>query len=58
MRHLPRPCLVDTNVAIVANGKSRQADESLVEDCIDAILEVTSNEHCHGTRCSGAGFPS
>lgn len=41
MKHLPLPCLVDTNVAIVANGKSEQADESLVEICIDAILEVT-----------------
>lgn len=43
MKHLPRPCLVDTNVAVVANGKSEQADDSLVEKCIDAILEVTRN---------------
>lgn len=41
MKHLPRPCLVDTNVPIVANGKSEQADDSLVEACIDAILELT-----------------
>ena len=43
MKHLPRPCLVDTNVAIVANGKSEQADDSLVEKCINAILELTRN---------------
>ena len=41
MSRVPRPCLVDTNVAIVANGKSEQADEELVEKCIDAILEIT-----------------
>lgn len=43
MCHIPRPCLVDTNVAIVANGKSEQANDSLVEQCIDALLEVTQN---------------
>jgi len=43
MRHIPRPCLVDTNVIIVANGKSEQADDSMVEKCIDAILELTTN---------------
>lgn len=42
MSRIPRPCLVDTNVAIVANGKSEQADEDLVEKCIDAILEITT----------------
>lgn len=42
MKTIPRPCLVDTNVAIVANGKSEQADDSLVEKCIDALLEVTA----------------
>jgi hypothetical protein len=41
MKGIPRPCLVDTNVAIVANGRSEQADDSMVEKCIDAILEVT-----------------
>lgn len=42
MSRVPRPCLVDTNVAIVANGQSEQADEDLVERCIDAILEITT----------------
>lgn len=42
MSKIPRPCLVDTNVAVVANGKSPQADDDLVEKCIDAILEVTA----------------
>ena len=37
-----RPCLVDTNVAIVANGKSEQAPDDLVEKCIDVILELIS----------------
>jgi len=41
MSKLPRPCLVDTNVAVVANGKSDQADDSLTEACIDALLDVT-----------------
>lgn len=43
MPGIPRPCLVDTNVAIVANGKSEQSNDALVEMCIDAILEVTRN---------------
>jgi hypothetical protein len=38
---LPRPCLVDTNVAIVANERSDQASASLELACIDAILEIT-----------------
>jgi len=41
MRTIPLPCLVDTNVAVVANGRSDQADDALIEKCIDAILEVT-----------------
>lgn len=41
MTEIPRPCLVDTNVAIVANGRSEQADDSLVEKCIDALLQIT-----------------
>ncbi|MBM3880200.1 MAG: hypothetical protein FJ387_10855 [Verrucomicrobia bacterium] len=41
MTPVPRPCLVDTNVAVVANGNSDQADDSLVEKCIDALLELT-----------------
>lgn len=32
--------IVDTNVAIVANGKSEQASEDLVEKCIDALMEI------------------
>lgn len=43
MKKIPRRCLVDTNVAIVANGKSEQAEDSLVEKCIDAILNLTKN---------------
>jgi hypothetical protein len=43
MCNIPRPCLVDTNVAIVANGNSEQADDALMEKCIDAILELTQN---------------
>jgi hypothetical protein len=42
MKKIPKWCLVDTNVAIVANGKSEQADDALVEKCIDAILKITS----------------
>lgn len=53
MKQIPRPCLVDTNVAIVANGKSEQADDSLVEKCINAILEVT---HKGGLVIDEAGF--
>ncbi len=42
MKNIPKWCLVDTNVAIVANGKSEQADDLLVGKCIDAILKITS----------------
>ena len=41
MTRLPRPCIVDTNVAIVANGRSEQADDALTEKCIDIILQIT-----------------
>jgi hypothetical protein len=41
MNGLPDFCVVDTNVPIVANEKSPQADDSLVEKCIDALLELT-----------------
>jgi hypothetical protein len=41
MKRLPRQCVVDTNVAVVANGKSDQADDSLTEACVDALLEIT-----------------
>lgn len=41
MNRLPDFCVVDTNVPIVANGNSPQADDSLVEKCIDALLELT-----------------
>jgi len=34
---------VDTNVAIVANGKSTQASDDLVEKCIDAIQRLTTD---------------
>src|SRR5436189_2034270 len=37
-----RPCVVDTNVAVVANGRSPQASDELVEKCIDAITEITT----------------
>jgi len=40
---MPRLRLVDTNVAIVANGNSEQATENLPERCIDALLEITKN---------------
>jgi hypothetical protein len=43
MNPLPRPCLVDTNVPIVANGHSPQADDDLVEKCIDALLTITND---------------
>jgi hypothetical protein len=32
---------VDTNVAIVANGHSEQANDALVGECIDALLQLT-----------------
>ena len=41
MNGLPDFCVVDTNVPIVANEKSPQADDFLVERCIDALLELT-----------------
>lgn len=41
MKSLPEYCLVDTNVPIVANGHSEQADDALIEKCIDAIVEIT-----------------
>jgi hypothetical protein len=41
MKLLSRLCVIDTNVAIVANGESEQADDALVEKCIDALLELT-----------------
>jgi hypothetical protein len=37
----PKWCLVDTNVAIVANGRSRQASRDLTRKCIDALQEIT-----------------
>ncbi len=42
MNRVPDFCLVDTNVPIVANGKSPQANDLLVEKCIDALLELTT----------------
>jgi hypothetical protein len=41
MSNVPRPCLVDSNVPIVANGRSAQTNDDLVEKCIDALLEIT-----------------
>lgn len=41
MRRLPNPCVVDTNVAIVANGASEQADDDLTLECIEAIMTLT-----------------
>jgi hypothetical protein len=41
MNTLPRWCLVDTNVAIVANGKSEQANDDLVDQCIQVLLDLT-----------------
>lgn len=37
---LPLPCIVDTNVAIVANGDSPQASLESQLLCIDALLEI------------------
>lgn len=37
----PKWCLVDTNVAIVANGRSAQASSDLTRKCIDALQEIT-----------------
>jgi hypothetical protein len=42
MSRIPRPCLVDTNVATIANGKSYQAEDELVEKCIDALMEIAT----------------
>jgi hypothetical protein len=36
-----RPCIIDTNVPVVANGKSPQAADDLVEKCIDVLMEIT-----------------
>jgi hypothetical protein len=36
-----KPYVVDTNVAVVANGRSPQADDALVEACIERLLIVT-----------------
>ena len=38
---VPRPCVVDTNVAVVANGHSDQATPSVVTRCIQALLDIT-----------------
>lgn len=38
---VPRPCIVDTNVAIAANGSSPQASSETQVLCIDALLEIT-----------------
>jgi len=36
--------VVDTNVAVVANGRAAQASPDCVERCVDALLRV--REHC------------
>ena len=36
--------IVDTNVAVVANGRSEQASEACVETCIDRLLQIDSGE--------------
>ena len=36
--------IVDTNVAVVANGKSAQASEDCEQTCINSLLEITSGE--------------
>lgn len=42
MAKLPKPCIVDTNVAIVANEKSEQAPVDLIIRCIEAIQSITA----------------
>ena len=41
MSKLSKWRLLDTNVAIVANGGSEQASPALAEKCIDVLLEIT-----------------
>jgi hypothetical protein len=41
MIELPDFCLVDTNVPIVANEDCLEANDSLVEECINILLELT-----------------
>lgn len=41
MSKLPRWCLVDTNVAMVANGKSDQASDALQLKSIAALVQLT-----------------
>ena len=36
--------IVDTNVAVVANGRAEQASEECVETCIDRLLQINSGE--------------
>ena len=36
--------IVDTNVAVVANGKSEQASEDCEEICINRLVEITNGE--------------
>ena len=36
--------IVDTNVALVANGKSEQASEDCEEICINRLVEITNGE--------------
>lgn len=37
----PKPCIVDTNVAMVANGGSTQASGDMQIECIDLLLDIT-----------------
>jgi hypothetical protein len=36
--------IVDTNVPLVASGRSRQASEDCVETCIDILMQITGGE--------------
>ena len=42
MRSIPTPCVIDTNVPIVANGDSNHASDDLMEKCIDVLMEITT----------------
>lgn len=36
--------IIDTNVAVVANGKSEQASEDCEQTCVNRLLEITDGE--------------
>ena len=60
--------VVDTNVLIVANGESHQADTDCRESCVSELVDIQSKGHLaldegrqilaeYSKYCSGSGAP-